>query len=98
MLIATRCACLTGDINHILFGDNNEYLSHTKGRVDITLDIKKHNKFRPPTKSEITNHLEAKEFSGVYEQSVIFSHFQDNRQPRYFIIDQYSELTDKRFE
>ncbi len=98
MLIATRNACLTGDINHIIFGDNNEYLSYTKGRIDLTLDIKKHNKFRTPTKAELLSHLNDKDYSGVYEQSVTLSHFQDNRQPKYFIIDQYSELTDKRFE
>ncbi len=98
MLIATRCACLTGDINHIIFGDNHEYLSNAKGRIDIILDIKKHNKFRLPTKSEIENHITWEEYLGLYWQQAECSHFKTNRIPQYFIIDQYSELTDKRFE
>lgn len=98
MLICTRVACLSGDINHIIFGDNHEYLSHAKGRIDTVLDIQKHHKFRAPTKTEIESHIIGDEYLGLYWQQAEFSHFKTNRIPQYFMIDQYSELTDKRFE
>ncbi len=97
MIIATRNACLTADVNHFLFGDKHEYLSQAHVRVDVILDIKKYKTFRSPTEKEIDNHIFNKDTVGVYRQAVELAHF-INKVPEYFIIDNYSELTNKRFE
>ena len=98
MLIACKSNCLTGMINHHLFGDNHEFLNQARGRIDFVLDIKKHNKFRAITISEIDQLLIEKCYTGMYYQSSYLYHFSTNDEPKYFIMDQYCELTDKRFE
>lgn len=98
MLISTKSACITGMTCHQLFGDNHEFLNQVKGRIDIVLDIKKYHTFRQPTRQEIESDVIRMDGLGLYWQSADLLHFSSNRQPAYYVMDNYSEVTDKRFE
>lgn len=96
MLILTRTACLGGEVTNSKIGSKHEYYNQQKVRVDMFLDIVNDNNKKP--KFDVINSwLKRKDMAGVYSQSEKLEWLNINSKPDYLIMDNYSELTDKKF-
>lgn len=96
MLIATRTACLGGWVTQAKLGMSPEYYNQQKVRVDMFLDII-NGAAQKPRFSKLEEILVRKDMGGVYHQSEKLEWLSLSRKPDYLIIDNYSELTDKKF-
>lgn len=96
MLIATRTACLGGWVTQAKLGMAPEYHNQQKVRVDMFLDII-NGIYKKPIFSKLEEMLVRKDMGGVYHQSEKLEWLTLNRKPNYLIMDNYSELTDKKF-
>jgi hypothetical protein len=95
MRIFTRTACLGGWVTQALLGHNQEYHNQQKVRVDMFLDVV--NGVYSKTKfNELDKILTRRDMGGVYHQSEKLEWLSSGK-PELIIMDNYSELTDKKF-
>lgn len=97
MNIFTRTACLGGWVTQAKFGLKHNYYNQQKVRVDLFNDFVSGKTNRPPMKDNINNWLKREDMSGIYLQTEELLWIKFNKKPDLFIIDNYSELVDKRF-
>lgn len=96
MIIFTRTACLGGDIIYEKLGNKHDFRSQGKVRVDFFLDLI-HEKAIKPDFSVLSTFLARKDMEGTYQQASDLSWLSIDSKPDCIILDNYSELTDKRF-
>lgn len=96
MKFLNRTACLGANVTQILFGDNQDYNNQQKVRADMFLDIINGKAIKPDSKIVIDG-LWRPDMAGVYGQSEKLLWQTVQGKVDYLIMDNYSELTDKRF-
>lgn len=96
MIIFTRTACLGGEIIYEKIGDQHEFHNQQKVRADMFLDII-NGIYEKPIFSKLDQLLTRRDMGGVYHQSEKLEWITLNKKPQYLIMDNYSELTDKKF-
>ena len=96
MKFLNRTACLGANVTEMLFGKDLDYNNGQKLRLDLFLDIIKGNVQKPNSETVIAG-LYRFDMSGVYGQSEKLLWLTVEGKPNYLIMDNYSELTDKRF-
>lgn len=96
MLILNRTACLGGEVTQLKIGTNHNFNNQQKVRADMFLDII-NGKANKPDSNIVINGLWRPDMAGVYGQSEKLLWQTVQGKVDYLIIDNYSELTDKRF-
>lgn len=96
MLILTRTACLGGDTIYNKLGNRHNFTSQGKVRVDLLMDIVK-GKINKPDSNILSGLISRPDMLGVYGQQCELSWLSITEEPFCLIMDNYSELTDKRF-
>lgn len=96
MIFLNRTACLGGDVTQYKVGTNHYFNNQQKVRADMFVDIINGNN-KP--KSDIILQLlnEPHSFGGIYKQSEQLLWLNMNDKPDFLFIDNYCELTDKKF-
>lgn len=96
MIMLCRMACVGGEVINYKFGPNHDFNNQQKVRVDLFLDIIEGRQQKPDANIIISHLRDDSDKQGVHKQSEEFRWFNINGKPDYLLIDNYSELVDKK--
>lgn len=101
LTIFTRTACFGGWVTEKKFGNDQKtnYFNQQKVRADLFLDFVDKKASPPQMKKNLKKWLRPECFGneGVYLQTELLDWLKQNIKPDLFVLDNYSELVDKRF-
>lgn len=96
MIFLNRTACLGGDVTQYKVGTNHYFNNQQKVRVDMLMDIVEGKVKKPEVKNIIPLLSSPNDMAGIYSQSENLLWYTLDQKPNYLIMDNFSELTDKK--
>lgn len=96
MIFLNRTACLGGDVTQYKVGTNHNFNNQQKVRIDMLMDIVEGKEIKPESKNIISLLSSPGDMAGIYSQSENLLWYTLDQKPNYLIMDNFSELTDKK--